>query len=323
MQVLFNRRLTRVALALVVAGYCSVPAMAADGNLKSGQWQILTDSTGSIQGTIPWITRAADKVAETDKNHVAVTIDRGSRTIGSGDGDKQFHIGDKVTVNWAIGDTEGDLDAGNTATKATVIWVRSKNQDGSDAEEISGTTGQDTYTIQTDDADYYLGIKITPTTTTGDPNVATVLLLNDLSTNAGGGADDDDIPEGPVVDDNVKVAIYESGTTTNLLGNTSTKLKTNTTYKVLLWKDKNGNNTYDTGEDVTSSYNYRWKFTGTSLQLGATGGIVNESFNNSDLVIPVTNAEAKTVFDNGESGGVTLGNDGVQGYGLSIDYQRK
>ncbi|MEB2420384.1 SinI family autotransporter-associated protein [Citrobacter sp. R-1.5.2] len=323
MQVLFNRRLTRVALALVVAGYCSVPAMAADGNLKSGQWQILTDSTGSIQGTIPWITRAEDKVAETDKNHVVVTIDRGSRTIGSGDGDKQFHIGDKVTVNWAIGDTEGDLDTGNTATKATVIWVRSKNQDGSDAEEISGTTGQDTYTIQADDADYYLGIKITPTTTTGDPNVATVLLLNDLSTNAGGGADDDDIPEGPVVDDNVKVAIYESGTTANLLGNTSTKLKTNTTYKVLLWKDKNGNNTYDTGEDVTSSYNYRWKFTGTSLQLGAAGGIVNESFNNSDLVIPVTNAEAKTAFDNGESGGVTLGNDGVQGYGLSIDYQRK
>ncbi|MDA8511353.1 SinI family autotransporter-associated protein [Citrobacter sp. Igbk 14] len=323
MQVLFNRRLTRVALALVVAGYCSVPAMAADGNLKSGQWQILTDSTGSIQGTIPWITRAEDKVAETDKNHVLVTIDRGSRTIGSGDGDKQFHIGDKVTVNWAIGDTEGDLDKGNTATKATVIWVRSKNQDGSDAEEISGTTGQDTYTIQADDADYYLGIKITPTTTTGDPNVATVLLLNDLSTNAGGGADDDDIPEGPVVDDNVKVAIYESGTTANLLGNTSTKLKTNTTYKVLLWKDKNGNNTYDTGEDVTSSYNYRWKFTGTSLQLGAAGGIVNESFNNSDLVIPVTNAEAKTAFDNGESGGVTLGNDGVQGYGLSIDYQRK
>ncbi len=323
MQVLFNRRLTRVALALVVAGYCSVPAMAADGNLKNGQWQILTDSTGSIQGTIPWITRAEDKVAETDKNHVVVTIDRGSRTIGSGDGDKQFHIGDKVTINWAIGDTEGDLDTGNTATKATVIWVRSKNQDGSDAEEISGTTGQDTYTIQADDADYYLGIKITPTTTTGDPNVATVLLLNDLSTNAGGGADDDDIPEGPVVDDNVKVAIYESGTTANLLGNTSTKLKTNTTYKVLLWKDKNGNNTYDTGEDVTSSYNYRWKFTGTSLQLGAAGGIVNESFNNSDLVIPVTNAEAKTAFDNGESGGVTLGTDGVQGYGLSIDYQRK
>ncbi|EFE09849.1 SinI family autotransporter-associated protein [Citrobacter youngae] len=322
MQALLKRRLTKVALALVMAGYCSFPAMAANGNLKSGQWQIVTDSTGTIQGTVPWITRAADKIAETDKSHVTVTIDRGSRTVGSSEGEKQFHVGDKVTVNWAIGDTEGDLDTNNTATKATVVWVRSKNQDGSDAVDIDGTTGKDTYTIQADDADYYLGIKITPTTTTGDPNVAPVVLLSDLSTNAGGGGDDDDIPEGPVVDENVKVVIYESGTTANLLGS-ATKLKTNTTYKVLLWKDANGNGTYDTGEDVTADYHYRWKFTGTSLQLGASGGIVNASHNDGDLVIPVTNAEAKTAFDNGDSGGVTLGNDGVQGYGLSIDYQRK
>lgn len=321
MQQIVKRRLTKVALALVVAGYCSVPAMAANGNLKSGQWQVVTDTTGTIQGTVPWITRAADKVAETDKAHVTVTVDRGTRT-GTSEGDKQFHVGDKVTVNWAIGDTEGDLDTSNTATKATMVWVRSKNQDGSDAVEISETTGQDSYTIQADDADYYLGIKITPTTTTGDPNVATVLLLGDLSTNAGGGADDDDIPEGPVVDENVKVVIHESGVNTNLLG-TDAKLKTNTTYQVLLWKDKNSNGKYDTGEDVTSDYNYRWKFTGNSLQLGAAGGLVSSSYNNTDLVVPVTNAEAKSAFDNGESGGVTLGNDGVQGYGLSIDYQRK
>jgi len=316
-----KRRLTRVALALVVAGYCSVPAIAANGNLKSGQWQFVTDSTGTIQGTVPWITRAADKVAETDKAHVAVTVDRGTRSSAS-EGDKQFHVGDKVSVNWAIGDTEGDLDTNNTATKATMVWIRSKNQDGSDAVEISGTIGQDSYTIQADDADYYLGIKITPTTTTGDPNIAPVLLLADLSTNAGGGADDDDVPEGPVVDENVKVVIHESGVNTNLLG-TDAKLKTNTTYQVLLWKDKNSNGKYDTGEDVTSDYNYRWKFTGTSKQLGTAGGLVSSTYNNSDLVVPVTNAEAKAAFDNGESGGVTLGNDGVQGYGLSIDYQRK
>lgn len=321
MKNIVKRRLTRVALALVVAGYCSVPAMAANGNLKSGQWQFVTDSTGTIQGTVPWITRAADKVAETDKAHVAVTVDRGTRSSAS-EGDKQFHVGDKVTVNWAIGDTEGDLDTNNTATKATMVWVRSKNQDGSDAVEISGTTGQDSYTIQADDADYYLGIKITPTTTTGDPNIAPVLLLADLSTNAGGGADDDDIPEGPVVDENVKVVIHESGVNTNLLG-TDAKLKTNTTYQVLLWKDKNSNGQYDAGENVTSDYNYRWKFTGTSKQLGTAGGLVSSTYNNSDLVVPVTNAEAKAAFDNGESGGVTLGNDGVQGYGLSIDYQRK
>ncbi|HEE0039888.1 hypothetical protein HV319_07100 [Citrobacter freundii] len=255
MQLVLKRRLTKVALALAVAGYCAVPAVAANGNLKAGQWQSATESTGTIQGTIPWITRAADKTAETDKAHVTVTIDRGSRTVAT-EGDRQFHAGDKVKVNWAI----------------------------------------------------------------GDPNVATELLLNDLSTNAGGGSDDDDIPEGPVVDANVHVVIYEAGTTTNLLG-TSTKLKTNTTYKVLLWKDKNASRSYDAGEEVTSDYNYRWKFTGNSLQLGTVGGIVNATYNNSDLVIPLTNAEAKAAFDNAD--GVTLGNDGVQGYGLSIDYQRK
>lgn len=322
MQTRVKRRLTKVALALVVAGYCAVPAAAAapDGNLKIGQWQIVTESTGTIQGTVPWITRAADKVAETDKNHVTLTIDRGTRAI-TNDGDKQFHVGDTVTINWAIGDTEGDLDAENTATKATVQWMSYGDQNGGDPKEI-GTKGSDSYKIQAVDADRYIGIKITPTTTTGDPNVATVLLLNDLSTNAGGGADDDDIPEGPVVNESVKVVIYEAGTTTNLLG-TTTKLKTNTTYKVLLWTDKNGDNKYNAGEEVTREYDYRWKFTGSSA-IAATGapGIVSEKYNNQDLVIPVTNAEAKTEFEGAENG-VTVGSDGVQGFGLSVDYRRK
>ncbi len=322
MQAIGKRRLTKVALALVVAGYCTVPAAVAapDGNLKTGQWQIVTASTGTIQGTVPWITRAADKVAETDKNHVTLTIDRGTRTI-TNDGDRQFHVGDTVTINWAIGDTEGDLDAQNTATKATVQWMSYSDQSGGNPKEI-GTKGSSSYEIQAADADRYIGIQITPTTTTGDPSVATVLLLNDLSTDAGGGADDDDIPEGPVVNENVKVIIYESGSTSNLLG-TSTKLKTNTTYKVLLWADKNGDSKYNPGEEVTSEYDYRWKFTGTSA-IAATGipGIVNGKYNNQDLVIPVTNAEAKTEFEGAENG-VTVGSDGVQGFGLSVDFRRK
>lgn len=322
MQAIVKGRLTKVALALVVAGYCAVPAAVAapDGNLKIGQWQTVTESTGTLQGTVPWITRAADKTAQTDKNHVTLTIDRGTRAI-TNDGDRQFHVGDTVTINWAIGDTEGDLDVDNSATKATVQWMSYSDQNGGDPQEI-GTKGSDSYKIQAADADRYIGIKITPTTTTGDPNVATVLLLNDLSTNAGGGADDDDIPEGPVVNESVKVVIYEAGTTTNLLG-TTTKLKTNTTYKVLLWTDKNGDNKYNTGEEVTSQYDYRWKFTGTSA-IAATGtpGIVNEKYNNQDLVIPLTNAEAKTEFE-GADNGVTVGSDGVQGFGLSVDYRRK
>lgn len=225
-------------------------------------------------------------------------------------------------MNWAIGDTEGDLDTDNAATKLTVQWMRYSDQNGSNPEEI-GTKGSDTYEIQAGDADHYIGIKITPTTTTGDPAVATELLLKDLSTDAGGGADGDDIPEGPVVDENVHVVIHEKDSNTNLLKNTGTKLKTNTTYQVLLWSDKNGNGTYDAGENVTDQYDYRWKFVGTSAIAGTgTGGIVNESWNDKDLVIPLTNAEAKTAFE-GADGGVTVGTDGVQGFGLSIDYRRK
>lgn len=323
MQATVKRRLTKVALALVVAGYCAAPAVAANGNLKSGQWQIVSEQTGTIQGTVPWITRAADKTADTDKDHVTVTVNRGDRTVVT-EGDKQFHVGDKVTVNWAIGDTEGDLDIDNAATKQTVQWMRYSDQNGSNPEEI-GTKGSDTYEIQASDADHYIGIKITPTTTTGDPAVATELLLKDLSTYAGGGADgdDDDIPEGPVVDDNVHVVIHEKGSNTNLLKNTGTTLKTNTTYQVLLWSDKNGNGTYDAGENVTDQYDYRWKFVGKSAIAGTgTGGIVNESWNDKDLVIPVTNVEAKAAFE-GAEGGVTVGSDGVQGFGLSIDYKRK
>ncbi|EBX1354542.1 hypothetical protein DQ806_16000 [Salmonella enterica subsp. enterica serovar Okatie] len=322
MQATIKRRLTKVALALVVAGYCAAPAVAANGNLKAGQWQIVSDSTGTIQGTVPWITRnVTDTNVEADKSHVVVTIDRGTRSIST-EGDKQFHVGDKVTISWTLGDEQGDLDANNAATKATVQWMSYSDQNGSEPKEI-GTKGSDSYEIQAADVDRYIGIKITATTTTGDPNVAEEILLNDLSTNAGGGSDDDDVPEGPVVNESVKVVIYKSGSNTNLLG-TQTKLETNATYKVLLWSDKNANGTYDGGEEnVTTQYNYRWKLTGTSLQLHTAGGVVSDNWNDKDLVIPVTNAEAKTAFSYTETGGVTLGDDGVQGYGLSIDYKRK
>lgn len=71
MQALLKRRLSKVALALVVAGYCSIPSAIAakEGKLQgagSDTWQF-SGNTGTIQGTVPWITRSAEKVAEADK----------------------------------------------------------------------------------------------------------------------------------------------------------------------------------------------------------------------------------------------------------------
>lgn len=319
MQSTLTQRLTKVALALILAGYCAVPAAMADetrGNLKEGQWQI-SGNTGSIQGTVPWIKRTPESTAETDKNHVTVTIDRAGRTAST-DGDKQLHIGDKLTVSWGLGDEQGDVDATNV-TKGTIQWMSYTDQDGNGATEI-GTKGSETYTIQAGDADKYIGLKITANSTTGDPRVAEEIILKDLSTDAGGGSDSDDIPEGPVVDDNVGVIIVDmADQSVNLLKNQDTNLHTGHTYKVVLWKDTNDNGTYESGVDtnVTNNYDYQWVFTGRSATDGtAPTGPVDSNVQNRDLLIPETNAEAGSVLTG-------AGADGVQGYGLSVKYKRK
>lgn len=108
-----------------------MPAAMAEGqgNLRAGQWQSETETTGTIQGTVPWITRSATEIIDADKSHVSITVDRGGRSAST-DGEKQFHIGDKLTANWAIGDTQGDLDDNNTATKATLQWMSYSDQAG-------------------------------------------------------------------------------------------------------------------------------------------------------------------------------------------------
>jgi len=319
MQSTLTRRLTKVALALVLAGYCAIPAAMADetrGNLQGGQW-LVSGSTGSIQGTVPWIKRTPESTAEADKNHVTVTIDRAGRSAST-DGEKQLHIGDKLTVSWGIGDEQGDVDATNV-TKGTVQWMSYADQDGNGATEI-GTKGSETYTIQASDADKYIGLKITANSTTGDPRVAEEIILKDLSTDAGGGSDSDDIPEGPVVDDNVGVIIVDmADQSVNLLKNQDTNLHTGHTYKVVLWKDTNDNGTYESGVDtnVTNNYDYQWVFTGRSATDGtAPTGPVDSNVQNRDLLIPETNAEAGSVLTG-------AGADGVQGYGLSVKYKRK
>ncbi|STJ20001.1 putative outer membrane protein [Escherichia coli] len=50
----------------------------------------------------------------------------------------------------------------------------------------------------------------------------------------------------------------------------------------------------DTDADVTANYDFRWVLSGSSQQLGTSGGIVNSSFDNNNLVIPATNDEART-----------------------------
>lgn len=325
MQYKTKLRLKKAALALAVAGYCAVPSAIAagesSGNLKSGS-MVTTASTGAVNGTAPWIeSDSTDKV----KDHLKVTVDRSGRTGGfvstdTSDINMQLHVGDKITVSWVIGDAEGDVDGQgaetvNAKTKATIKWKSYTDQSGGNASTI-GTAGSDTYTITEADKDLYIGLDIEPNTTTGIPSKGTLINLFDLSSAAGGGSDSDDLPTGPVVDDSVKVMIYDAADpTVDLLTSSSVTLHTTHTYKVRFWKDADNDGVYDAGEtDVTSSYDYRWVFTGNSAQDSnpVPGG--DSTVSNGDLVIPATNAEATSIFS-------SAGPAGVQGYGLAIKYR--
>lgn len=102
------------------------------------------------------------------------------------------------------------------------------------------------------------------------------------------------------------------------------------TYVAKLYSDENKNGRYDAGTDVdvTTNYDYRWVLSGSSQQLSTSGGIVNSSFDNQNLVIPATNDEARTNLngparDGKEALAIPTNGDGVQGYKLQIIYKHK
>ena len=298
-----RRGLTRIALALALAGYCVAPVALAE----ESAW-VDSGETNIFQGTIPWLYSEGGS-ATTDADHVTLTSDlKGARPTGS-ETDKRLYSGDKLTVSWEIGDTEGDVDLGglgdNAKTKVT------------------------SYTLTDADRGRYIGIEITPTTQTGTPNVGNALHLYDISTASGGGSDSDNVAPGPVVNQNLKVAIFVDGTSINLI-NGSTPIELGKTYVAKLYSDENKNGKFDAGTDadVTANYDFRWVLSGSSQQLGTSGGIVNSSFDNNNLVIPATNEDARTNLngparDGKEALTIPTNGDGVQGYKLHIIYKHK
>lgn len=190
-----RRGLTRIALALALAGYCVAPVALAE----ESAW-VDSGETNIFQGTIPWLYSEGGS-ATTDADHITLTSDlKGARPTGS-ETDKRLYSGDKLTVSWEIGDTEGDVDLGglgdNAKTIDTIRWMSYKDAQGGDPKELA--TKVTSYTLTDDDRGRYIGIEITPTTQTGTPNVGTALHLYDISTASGGGSDSDNVAPGPVV----------------------------------------------------------------------------------------------------------------------------
>ncbi len=85
-----KRGLTKVALALMLAGYCAVPvAMAEDA-----AW-VASGTTAEFEGTIPWLYREGGNatINSEDADHIKVTSDsKGIRPAGS-ESDKRLYSG--------------------------------------------------------------------------------------------------------------------------------------------------------------------------------------------------------------------------------------
>ena len=87
--------------------------------------------------------------------------------------------------------------------------------------------------------------------------------------------------------------------------------------------DSNNNGQWDASDRETISdtsstplsslMNYRWQFTGVT-PAGTPGGFAVSATDNHSLILPATNAMAKSVF-------AGAGAEGIQGYELKVDYQ--
>ncbi|WMY75846.1 SinI family autotransporter-associated protein [Buttiauxella selenatireducens] len=281
----FNKTL----LASFVFVSCSPFAMA-----------VMTDSAGTLNGTVPVITSGPGGPDHT----VSFSNDH---TGGSIDG---MVPGDKISLAYLIKDAEGDKDSSNTSIK----WFTTTDGVGANKKMLSGSDGKDFYTIQNTDAGLYLGAEITEQTSTGVPATGQTIVINDVSKNDSS----DGIPDGPIVGGTIGTAIVDSAEpTVNLIGKADSKLQVGHTYQFQVWYDVNNNGTKDAGElDASANYNYKWVFGGTSATTGTAGGDAVSSTDNKDLTIPATNVDAKNVF-------ATAGADGVQGYSLKVDYNAK
>jgi Protein of unknown function (DUF3442). len=103
----------------------------------------------------------------------------------------------------------------------------------------------------------------------------------------------------------------------NLIGKEEQHLPLNNAYRFVLWRDKNKDGVFQMSEQLSEAemaqYEYQWEFTGQSVK-GNTGAQTKTT--NKDLVLPATNKEAAQQFGASEQ-------DGVQGYGLRVSYNKK
>ncbi len=119
--------------------------------------------------------------------------------------------------------------------------------------------------------------------------------------------------------ENLNALIYQTSASNplNLIDKEDKHVPLDNTYRFVLWRDKNQDGVFQMSEqlseDEMAQYEYAWEFTGQSSN-GHTGAQANTT--NENLVLPATNRDAAQKFAASEE-------DGVQGYGLRVNYRKK
>ncbi|OKP23832.1 hypothetical protein BSQ40_24250 [Serratia fonticola] len=292
--------LKKIALAMMIAA----------GTITSA-YAVMTGSTGTIRGEIPVLKANGGGVHSLD----FVASDTAS-----------LKTGDTITMTYKYTDTDGDVDESLT----TVQWFYVPDNGNGTPVAITGAVNANATTTdgtgigqsQIVVPDTALGAKIkvvvTEQSTTGDLRTGHTITYGDVSVQGefgegpegepGGETDGStNVPGGPVEPGSgviAKIFVVGDATETNLIG-TATKLKVGTAYQFKLYAA-------DGTTELTSTVNYKWKLTGNSATTGtaAPATLFNPDAN---FAIP-TNTAGKVISQS---------DDGVQGFGLQVDYNAK
>ncbi|WP_419236023.1 SinI family autotransporter-associated protein [Serratia fonticola] len=291
--------LKKIALAMMITA----------GTITSA-YAVMTGSTGTIRGEIPVLKSNAGGVHSVDFTTSDPT---------------NLKTGDTITMTYKYTDTDGDTDDSTT----TVQWFYVPANGTGTPVAITGVvnalatttdgTGIGSSAIIVPDAALGGVIKavITEQSLTGDLRTGHTITYNDVAKpgefgpgpdgETGGSTDGGtDVPVQPVEPGDGVIAkiTLVGGDGTNLIGS-ATKLKVGATYKFQLFAA-------DGTTELTDTVNYKWKLSGTSAttNTAAPATLFNPD---ADFAVP-TNTAGKVISGS---------DDGVQGFGLQVDYNAK
>lgn len=283
-------KLKKLALALVLTGFT-----------MSSSYAVLTGTTGTIQGTAPFLSAPS--------NDAKQAVDLTSNSEGN-----QLVSGDTITLSYKYTDAEGDKDA----STAHVKWYYVKGETETEitagivnaAASSDGEQGTSTLTIPAAAIGAEkIKVTIQEYAASGVPLNGQTIVIDDTSEGVNGGHV---TPPGPVAPGgDVTPGIYLSSDTAfanNLIG-TENALDVGKTYVFKLW-DSNAVGT----ADLTQSVTYNWRLIGTSATDGITapGGGFKTSVTGSDFTVPAN--------DQPDGTALTKSQDGAQGFSLAVDY---